>query len=44
MVAPSVDNDLGFKVGKRQHNVHIEPKSTTYQAQIEYLDKIALKY
>ena len=30
--------------GKRLANIHGEPKSSTYKAQLEYLDKIASKY
>ena len=48
MVAPSADldpNSLSHpRGGKRHTNIHGEPVSATYQAQIEYLDKIASKY
>ena len=49
-VAPSaaVEGDLNslsrHRGGKRHTNVHGEPKSTTYQAQLEYLDKLASQY
>ena len=37
-------NDMNVVKGKRTYMIHGEPKSMSYQGQLEYLDRITNKY
>ncbi len=41
---PNIGTLQGANKGKRLHAVHGNPKSATFEGQLEYLDQIATKY